>query len=393
MAFHPFQTFRRHRKTFLAGLTIMCMFIFILQFGKGDVLDRMMGWFGASRTRKTDVATVYGEKVTDFDLDKLKRQRETADTIVEGLTGSARRLVLDQMSADKGLAEFDTNHQIKLRTAVGMVAQLYQMFSDPRQARMAPYYLSIFKSELFKAHEDLQKLVADLRSQNENERARRVQQLMAVLEYWMWLSDRPPGDRFYFGGSARAADLLDFVMWRKIADKLGITLTQADIRAAINSEALGLMPLDDNASAALAQVLRMFPNPPTDLTIDDVYTALGDELRVYMAQSAVLGYPPGVRFYRYVGTDFNHVPATATPDEFWKYYRDNRTTVRVEMLPIKVSDFLDQVGQPPNDEATEQSLKDLFERYKDIEPNPDRDEPAFHEPRRVGCRISSDCGV
>ncbi|HMF14554.1 MAG TPA: hypothetical protein VKE94_19700, partial [Gemmataceae bacterium] len=185
-------------------------------------------------------------------------------------------------------------------------------------------------------------------------------------------------------GSARAADLLDFVMWRKIADKLGITLTEADIRADINAEALGLVTLDESHSAALAQVLRMFPNPPTDLTIDDVYTALGDELRVYLAQSAVLGYPPGVRYFRYVGTDFNHVPATATPDEFWKYYKDHRTTLRVEMLPIKVSEFLDKVGQPPSDEATEQSLKDLFDRYKDSEPNPDRDEPAFREPRRVG---------
>ena len=121
------------------------------------------------------------------------------------------------------------------------------------------------------------------------------------------------------------------------------------------------------------------PNPA--LTTNDIYTALGDELRVYLAQCAVLGYPAGVRYYRYVGADVNHVPATATPDEFWAFYQDNRTTLRVEMLPIKVSDFLSKVNQPPA--SAEQELHDLYERYKDAEYNPERDEPAFREPRRV----------
>src|SRR5262249_28197724 len=117
---------------------------------------------------------------------------------------------------------------------------------------------------------------------------------------------------------------------------------------------------------------------------DCVRPGLGVELRVYLAQSAVLGFSPGVRRYRYIGTDFNHVPSTATPDEFWKYYQDNRTTLRVEMLPIKVADFIDKVGPTPTDATTEQALKDLFERHKESEPNPVRDEPGFHEPRRIG---------
>src|SRR5262249_9072833 len=117
---------------------------------------------------------------------------------------------------------------------------------------------------------------------------------------------------------------------------------------------------------------------------DCVRPGLGVELRVYLAQSAVLGSSPGVRRYRYTGTDFNHVPSTATPEEFWKYYQDHRTTLRVEMLPIKVADFLDKVGPTPTDAATEQALKDLFEHYKDNVPHPLRDEPAFQEPRRIG---------
>ncbi|HMF14386.1 MAG TPA: hypothetical protein VKE94_18845, partial [Gemmataceae bacterium] len=239
------------------------------------------------------------------------------------------------------------------------------------------------KAEVFREHEQLQIIEQRLFEKNEPRLANIVRQLMAALEFEMWLRDKSPSERLYFGGSLRVADLLDFVTWRKIADKLGITLTQADIRADINAEAFNHFPLEEDGSATLARIARMVRNPRPDLTIDEVYTALGDELRVYLAQSAVLGYPPGVRYYRYVGVDFNHVPSIATPDEFWKFYQDNRTVMRVEMLPIKVSDFLDKVGTPPNDEATEQALEEMFENFKENDPNPLRDEPAFHEPRRV----------
>src|SRR5262249_14985757 len=69
------------------------------------------------------------------------------------------------------------------------------------------------------------------------------------------------------------------------------------------------------------------------------------------------------------------------PDEFWKFYQENRTTLRVEMMPIKVDAFLKDVPTPPAD--ADKDLKDLYNSYKDFEYNPDRDQPAFKEPRRV----------
>src|SRR5579871_4657408 len=97
MALHPFQTFRRNQKTLLAALTIMCMFIFILQFGKGDVLDRMMTFFGAGRQRETTVTKVYGDKVTDQDLARLRAQRDLADNIMRGLAGTEHGKLLDDL--------------------------------------------------------------------------------------------------------------------------------------------------------------------------------------------------------------------------------------------------------------------------------------------------------
>ena len=167
---------------------------------------------------------------------------------------------------------------------------------------------------------------------------------------WGYDPNRPAGETLYFGGSLAVQDLLDFDLWRHEADKLGIKLTQEDIRSEINREAFDFQPLEADAGAALTRIYNLLRSPrQANMTIEDVYTALGDELRVSLAQSAILGYPPGVRYYRYAGTDYNHVPATPTAEQFWEYYQDHRTTLRVEMLPIKVEDFLAKVGKPPAD--------------------------------------------
>ena len=49
MAFNPFHRFRKHQKVFFAALTIVCMFVFVLQFGTGDAIQRMLAWFGSGQ--------------------------------------------------------------------------------------------------------------------------------------------------------------------------------------------------------------------------------------------------------------------------------------------------------------------------------------------------------
>ena len=99
--------------------------------------------------------------------------------------------------------------------------------------------------------------------------------------------------------------------------------------------------------------------------------ALTDEFRVRMAQNALLGYEP------FGGID--RVAAPVTPAEFWNFYKDNRTTVKVGLLPIRVEDFLPQVKQKP----TEQELQTLYAKYKDRDFNPESSEPGFKRPHRI----------
>src|ERR1700680_5077475 len=81
MALHPFQSFRKHQKKLLAVLTIFVMFIFILSYGKGDAFDWLARKFGGGRQKdKTEVTTLYGEKVTLGDLDDLAQRRLMTNT-------------------------------------------------------------------------------------------------------------------------------------------------------------------------------------------------------------------------------------------------------------------------------------------------------------------------
>ena len=56
----------------------------------------------------------------------------------------------------------------------------------------------------------------------------------------------------------------------------------------------------------------------------DLISALGEEFRVRLAQTTLLGFDPG---------GIMQVPAPVTPAELWDYYRRKRTELVVEMLP------------------------------------------------------------
>ena len=88
MAFNPFNWFRKHQKVFFAGLTILCMLVFIGQFGAGDVVQRGLAWVGAGRGGAT-VAKVYGERVNERDFELLGRRRQAANAFVEHAVASA----------------------------------------------------------------------------------------------------------------------------------------------------------------------------------------------------------------------------------------------------------------------------------------------------------------
>jgi hypothetical protein len=202
-----------------------------------------------------------------------------------------------------------------------------------------------------------------------------------------------------FGPFGRNEDLLDFIIWKHVADQLGIVLTEADVEKAVERVA-GKKVFGGKSFTSSRLVEELLKatrkNNMQTMTDKELLAALTDEFRVLVAKEAVLGHGPGAfgenqeleeligqftRKFSITQRPDADVPAV-TPLEFLQFYRDQRAELRVWMLPVKVEDYLAEARKTkpvPSDKI----LEDLFQQYKSVEPSPDRDRPAFKEPARV----------
>jgi hypothetical protein len=161
---------------------------------------------------------------------------------------------------------------------------------------------------------------------------------------------------------------------------MGITLTDDDVRKAVNQEAGGEV-LTGAPAKDLAKISELLKGVAVrrDLTVKDFYNILRDEFRVRLAQEALLGDSEGARAALGGGLAPDQVPAGSTPDQFWDYFKDKRTTLKVDFLKVPVSQFTGEVKETP----TTQELEELFKSFKKDEPNPERLTPGFTVPRKV----------
>jgi hypothetical protein len=347
MAFHPFQFFRKRQKTFLAILTIFVMFIFILSYGKGDAFTWLMSLLGAERQKdSTPVTTLYNKTITVTDVDQLRLHRRVADRFV----------MAAQMMAAPNLT--GTEQQ-------DVMMRLAQVSQNP---------LLLRNDALLRQR--LRGIQQELNKDGKTDEARYVAWTLRNRGLQLWRLQHPSD--LYFGGTLATEDLLDFKLWLRQADKLGIVLTDEDVRKLVNHEAgtevLTGDPLKDGdkVSSAMGGAFR-------NVSAKDLYNALRDEFRVRLAQESLLGSSQGARAALGTGLAGDDLPAGATPEQFWEFFKDNRTSLDVGFVKVPVSQFTGQVKEEP----TEKELKDLFERYKNNEPNPESDKPGFKVPRRI----------
>jgi hypothetical protein len=347
MAFHPFQFFRKRQKSFLAVLTILTMFIFILTGFSGSIVDRASSWFGAgARGDKTEVTQVNGKTITVAEVLQVQQNRRMANAFMVNAVAT---------STQPSMSSLDPAVRARLSGMLSMM-QLGGFAMLRQQIRS-------YQQELLKEGND--KAAAQVGNINRG----------LGLDEWRM---NHPGE-LYFGGTLTADSLLDFLIWRQQADKLGITLTDDDVRKAVNQEAGGEVLTGTAAKDAEKMRLLLQGIPLRDVSTRDLYAALRDELRVRLAQEALLGDSGGARAALGTGLAGDQGPATSTPEQFWDFYKDNRTTLKVDFLKVPVGQFTDEVKETP----TEQELEDYFKRYKNEEPNPERATPGFRVPRKV----------
>jgi hypothetical protein len=367
MAFNPFQWFRKRQKVFLAALAIFCMFLFVLQFGQGyDVFDRLLVWLGGGRSQqdKTEVTQLYGKTITLGDLHELQAQREYAQAFLFA--------ALDQGQA--ALEQELNSPAAKLEEPFGR--QMQEILFRRLIRRVAPSANDAARTQIFTDLRQLMTIHDAMVSRDKTATAKTVLQLARALETELWL--RSGRADSYFGGNFDTDGLLDFLVWRHMADKLAIHLTEADVRAALNREAMTEVLVGDPARDE-EKVRELFRQRYTQVHLRDITKALTDEFRVRLAHEALTGVASGARAFHGPGLAGNDTPGTLTPDEFWNMYRENRTELQVVMLTVPVRNFLAKVDATPSEEE----LRRLFDQYRDSEPRPQRDRPAFKEPRRV----------
>ncbi len=387
MAFNPFHSFRKHQKAIFAVLTIVCMFVFILSFGPGDMFSRGRN----ARERGELVTTLYGRKVYQGDMSRLRNQRRIANAFMyvgdasarwPGLAGYATSLISNTVTENLPKVEPDLEQVIR---------PIYQAISN-RNMDLGSGKISLEESlaqidanlrtlanirlEKYQAKPETKKIITDLTYLLEIEAYHKDARRKGITPSW-------------FGGGSSPEDLLDFMIWRHQADRLGINLTEIEVIRALNAEAGN----QDNLlrgkafSSPTPQMMDLVPiffQYATDFkgyTPLDLLAALTDELRVAMAKEALLGESPGFLAFRNGGQGQGVVisPAAPTPEQYYDFFRKELTSANLALLDIPVADFLSQVKKQP----AEEELERLFKAHKGDIPTPFSDQPGFKEPRKV----------
>jgi hypothetical protein len=387
MAFNPFNWFRKHQKVFFAGLTILCMIVFIGQFGAGDVFTRALAMFGGSRSGGPVVISLYGKKVREGDIQRMTLHRKMANDFLlimveRSHEASCRELLDKHLKGDapdnplSGLREVVLS--VQQRTGRGLMSMMFLRRTPAEQIR----------SEMQRNFVDIERIASRDKVRDDPERLTLLRRVATMIGFQRWLFDRltdpaarNSNDRLYFGGDTKLDQLLDFVLWEHQADRLGVQLTEADIKREVIAEAAGHDVFDGRSSFENDRIVQDFLTNNREyqrLHPKDLLEALRDEFRVVIAQGALLGTEPGVRAYR-TTLGAASSPAVATPDEFLHFFREQRTSLRVKLLTVPVAQYLAQVKEQP----PESELLTRFETYKEQEPRPFLREPGFKEPRRI----------
>jgi hypothetical protein len=318
MAFHPFRWFRKHQKVIWGFLVILCMVTFVFMSGtgsRGDIFDRLVSMVRGRRTT-TPVTQLYGATVDLKQLRELGQQRLLAYQAEK----DAKQLAFNQVAQ-----ELEELNKSRLNKPID-VKDLDQQ--GPKRV----------------------KLEAEARS---------LQPFDPQFE---------PAIR---GALTQTETLLDFLVWRHQADKLGIQLTAEDVGAELRRRTSGRVGLDE-----VVKLLR----GRSQLTEDTIRTALAEEFRVALAQEALLNSEPLSLFPTRTSPLLSEAPAPVTPYEFWKHFEKERTAVDLALVPLPV--------EPPANPAplTSQDLREveaMYQVYKDKEAQPEKAEPGFKVPRRV----------
>ena len=367
MAYNPFNIFRRNQKAIFAVVTVVIMFVFVMSSGLGggsDFFDWLPRWLGKKSLKGEVLCKLDGNKIYDAQLVEVHRQRFEANRFMLAANSEALS-ALSQYASQ----QFNQITDPQSRSIFQRAAQAAQQLNNPmfQNLRNNPQF-----AQFFRQMEEQVAAPAELaRSPNAKPAEKefiRAQQYMEILARRQQIGR---GELYFLNSPDRSkADRVNFLLWQKKADQLGINFREADIFRMIQDEFYGFFQND----VPVRQMLQKQSN--NRFNFDACIAAIGEEFRVRTAQIAVLG--PGMVNLRPEQT-FSGTPVFATPYEQFEYYRDKCSPTDYGVIPVPAAGFVDKVTAEP----TPGELGRLFDQYKTVEPNPGRETPGFKIPREL----------
>lgn len=368
MAYNPFNIFRRNQKVIFAVLTVFIMIMFTLSSGVvgGDFFEWLPRMLGAKGKRGEAICTIDGKKIYEGDLTSdrsgISYQRVMANKYMSQ-AAAYTSMSLDQVVAEQinRMSPEGQRMMAPVRQAEGMIRLASQ---DPRLAMQIGLDIP---TELQRMRLTLSDIVNHPSLKNDDKEVARAKLAILML---------PPPSRdeqyFLFAPNRTRNDQINFLLWQKKADQLGIYFTTEDIKQIVQREFFGYF----TASSQILVQKTMAKDMP-GFTMDACLKAVGEEFRVRAAQTAVLGNQ--VQFNRADKT-YGGFPAFSTPFDSFDFFREECSQTMYGAIPVPAANYINRIPDPADNDP---ELQKLYQQYKDEEPNPNKETPGFKEPRKA----------
>ena len=367
MAYNPFNIFRRNQKAIFAVVTVFIMFTFVLSSGLGggaDFFDWLPRWLGQKSQKGDVMCSIDGSKVYSGELEKLRFNRVMANRyMTQGALHTRHRL-------DSYVEEQAAGLSPEVQMTMGQIIRSERQFSENPQlaAMFLPQMLPQMRSELTRLLN-----LPNLKAGDKD--VIRVKLASMTLMQSILFSG---GEQQYFGNAPNSTsrDLVNFLLWQKKADQLGIKFTTDDIKKLIDKEFYSFFQGESQVF-----VQKELQKSLSGFNLSRCIEAVGEEFRVRMAQVAVLG--PDVLGRRGDKT-YGGFPAFSTPYEQFEFYRDKCSPTTYVAIPVPAINYVPSIPDPnENDKAVLAELKEMFDKYRNDEPNQGREAPGLKEPRKI----------
>ncbi|AMV39748.1 hypothetical protein [Planctomyces sp. SH-PL62] len=160
-----------------------------------------------------------------------------------------------------------------------------------------------------------------------------------------------PYSRDGFFGGLKERDLIDALILEKEAVRLGMPADPITGRDWLKARTGGQLNRE--------MFEMLYSRFSSEISQEDLLADLANQVRIAKVRS-LLGRPP------------------ITPYDVYQSYRGQTERVADKLVEIPVENFVGQVGEP-----SQADLQELYEKYKDVLPDPASETPGFKVPRQV----------